>query len=302
MLFNEYQSLDTLKKFDYFMSTLSKTNRTPEYYVNWEKVTRTMASQELSLNTLNYLVGKPNIKEEATALFESQPQLLKAIPLLIASRENNLDVLQIDDNNDIEIINLNFSTIDTNRLDEYTQFIEDTGLFSFLQNDLRKNLVDYVYGVEVGLDSNARKNRSGTMMEKIVDNYVTKTGKSLGFDAMTQATPSIIKSKWNIDIPVDKSNRRFDNAIYNNRTHICYLIETNYYGGGGSKLKAVAGEFSDLNSFLKQSNENIKFVWVTDGQGWHTARFPLYESFSKIDYIFNIEMLSNDFLDDLLKS
>ena len=52
-----------------FLSTLSVTNRTPEYYVNWEKVNRETKKFEIELNTLNYLIGKKKIYKVALELF-----------------------------------------------------------------------------------------------------------------------------------------------------------------------------------------------------------------------------------------
>lgn len=102
-------------------------------------------------------------------------------------------------------------------------------------------------------------------------------------------------------MPVDKSERRFDVAVYSRERHKVWLIETNYYGGSGSKLKAVAGEFTELSQFVKSSKDDIEFVWVTDGQGWKTARLPLSEAFGHIQNVFNLNMLKNNFLRELLK-
>ena len=77
------------------------------------------------------------------------------------------------------------------------------------------------------------------------------------------------------------------------------MIETNYYGGGGSKLKAVAGEFTELSQFVITSDNDVEFVWVTDGQGWKTAHLSLAEAFSHITNVFNLEMLREEFLADL---
>ncbi|MDU3712904.1 MAG: DpnII family type II restriction endonuclease, partial [Streptococcus mitis] len=78
-------------------------------------------------------------------------------------------------------------------------------------------------------------------------------------------------------------------------------IETNYYGGSGSKLKAVAGEFTKLNQFIKELKDDIEFIWVTDGQGWKTTHLPLSEAFEHIQNVFNLNMLKNNFMRELLK-
>ena len=282
-----------------FLESLSITNRTPDYYVNWEKVERETKKYELELNTLNYLIGKDDIYLEALHLFTKQPNLLKAIPSLIASRDKVLDVLTIDENDNMSFEQLDFKKIDTSRIDDYMKFIEQSGLLNFLQQHANRSLVDYVYGVETGLDSNARKNRSGTTMEGILERHVAKISQEQKLEWKSQATAQFIKDKWGIKVPVDKSERRFDVAVYSREKHKVWLIETNYYGGGGSKLKAVAGEFTELSQFVITSNDDVEFVWVTDGQGWKTAHLPLAEAFSHITNVFNLEMLREGFLADL---
>lgn len=301
MKFDNYINLDSDERLNVFLSTLSVTNRTPEYYVNWTKVERETRKFELELNTLNYLIGKEDIYNESLMLFTKQPELLKAIPSLIASRDKILDILIIDNQDNMSFEQLNFSKIDTTRIVDYVVFAEQSGLLDFLQNKANRSLVDYVYGVEAGLDSNARKNRSGTTMEGILERHIAKIAQEQGLEWKAQATASFIKSNWNIEVPVDKSERRFDVAVYSRERHKVWLIETNYYGGSGSKLKAVAGEFTELSQFVKSSKDDIEFVWVTDGQGWRTARLPLSEAFGHIQNVFNLNMLKNNFLRELLK-
>lgn len=284
-----------------FLESLSITNRTPEYYVNWKKVDRETKKYELELNTLNYLIGKEDIYSEALRLFTKQPNLLKAIPSLIASRDRVLDILSIDNDDNMSFEQLDFKTIDPSRIDDYIKFIDQSGLLKFLQQHANRSLVDYVYGVETGLDSNARKNRSGTTMEGILERHVSKISKEHKLEWKAQATAQFIKDKWGIKVPVDKSERRFDVAVYSREKHKVWLIETNYYGGGGSKLKAVAGEFTELSQFVVTSDDDVEFVWVTDGQGWKTAHLPLAEAFSHITNVFNLEMLREGFLSELFQ-
>ena len=296
-----YHKLPSEERLGKFLSTLSITNRTPEYYVNWSKVNRETKKYELELNTLNYLIGKDDIYSEALHLFTKQPNLLKAIPSLIASRDKVLDILTIDNDDNMSFEQLNFKTIDASRIDDYMKFIEKSGLLKFLQRHANRSLVDYVYGVETGLDSNARKNRSGKTMEGILERYVSRISKEQKLEWQAQATAKFIKNEWGIEVPVDKSERRFDVAVYSKEKHKVWLLETNYYGGGGSKLKSVAGEFTELSQFVVTSDDDVEFVWVTDGQGWLTAHLPLAEAFSHITNVFNLEMLREGFLAELFR-
>ncbi|HEM3542501.1 TPA: type II restriction endonuclease [Streptococcus suis] len=296
-----YINLSSEERLKIFLSTLSVTNRTPDYYVNWSKVERETKKYELELNTLNYLIGKDDIYNEALELFNKQPSLLKAIPSLIASRDKTLDILSIDADDNMSFDNLDFAIIDEDRIVDYTNFVDATGLLDFLQKKANRSLVDYVYGVEAGLDSNARKNRSGTTMEGILERTVARVCKEYGLEFKAQATAPFIKDNWGIEVPVDKSERRFDVAVFSKDKHKLWLIETNYYGGGGSKLKAVAGEFTELSQFVTKTTDDVNFVWVTDGQGWKTAHLPLEEAFGHITHVFNLDMLKQGYLYDLFR-
>ncbi|KXT74447.1 Type II restriction enzyme MjaIII [Streptococcus sp. DD10] len=136
-------------------------------------------------------------------------------------------------------------------------------------------------------------------MEGILERSVAKVCQPYELEFKAQATASFIKEYWNIEVPVDKSQRRFDMAVYSKERHKVWLIETNYYGGGGSKLKAVAGEFTELSQFVRTSLDDVEFVWVTDGLGWKIAHLPLAEAFGHITNIFNLEMLKDGFLFEL---
>ena len=300
MDYKTYSSQIAEKRMEYFFSRLSPTNRTPEYYVNWDKVVTNTKKVEIGLNTLNYLIGKENIRSESKELFLQQPQLLKLVPVLIASRDVTLDVLSFDDQDNMNFQDIDFNTIDLAKIDEYLDFMDNAGLLNFLQRHAVKSLVDYVFGVEAGLDSNARKNRSGTTMEGIVERNVAKACERLGLEFRAQATSKWMKENWHIRVPVDKSIRKFDVAVYDKEQHKVYVIETNYYGGGGSKLKSVCGEFATLNQLINTSEDDVSFVWVTDGLGWETARIPISEAFEVIDNIFNLSMLQEDYFVQLL--
>ena len=161
-----------------------------------------------------------------------------------------------------------------------------------------KNFVDYVFGVEVGLDSNGRKNRGGTLMEQIVEVLVYNSiSKNANLEFMPQATPKKIKSEWGCLVHVEKSASRYDFAVFNKSTKKLFLIETNFYNGGGSKLKSVCGEFKTLQNEL--SPQGIEMIWVTDGKGWLTTQRPLEETFNNNDYVLNLYLLKKGILDEI---
>ena len=177
------------------------------------------------------------------------------------------------------------------------KFFEESGLKKFFVNKEVNSLLDYCKGIEVGMDTNARKNRTGTSMETICETYVKRLCDKYGYSYISQATASKIKSEFGRTIHLDKINRRFDFAI--NTPSNCYLIEVNFYSAGGSKLKATAGEYKELSDML--STQGLGFIWFTDGKGWNTAKTALQETFEHNDYIFNLDMVKDGVLEEVIK-
>jgi len=267
-----------------------------DYFVNWQKVLQNIKPIEKELNLLNYLIGKQDLYNETVDLLLKYPETIKAIPLLLGIREKSLEVL-IDTRKFIyrnfDFLNKNYSE---DEIKTFADFILKSGLGELLQDKKIKNLVDYATGVEVGLDSNGRKNRGGTLMENLVDEFIRDTCNELQIEYMPQATAKKIKKKWNIEIEVDKSSRIIDFAINNNGK--LYFVEVNFYGGGGSKLKSTATEYIKMNEYWNK--QGIVFIWITDGAGWKSTLKPLREYFDKADYLLNLEMLRNGILKKIL--
>lgn len=285
--------------FNYLMSTLKDSIKGWDYFVNWGKVYENIKQIEIGLNLMNYLIGKDNIEEECKYLIGKYPEIIRLIPILLASRDSEFQILSKEDINKYSRKEYNFKKVKNltkSDIENTVEFMKKSGILKVFQDKSIKNIVDYVFGVEVGLDSNGRKNRSGHAMEDIVEDYISVLCKKYKYEYLKEATPNAIKSKWNIDVTVDKASRRFDFAI--NKSGKLYLIETNYYGGGGSKLKATAGEYKALYDI--SSKDGHEFIWITDGKGWITARKPLEETFNHNKYIINLTMIENGMLDDII--
>ncbi len=180
---------------------------------------------------------------------------------------------------------------------QLVDFLLKSGLGELFMDRKLKNLVDYAMGVEVGLDSNGRKNRSGTLMENLVEDFVAEVCNELNIGYMSQATSKKIMLEWKIDVKVDKSSRIIDFAI--NKNGKLYFIECNFYGGVGSKLKSTATEFIEMNKYWNK--QGIEFIWITDGGGWKSTLRPLREYFDKADYLLNLEMLKKKVLTKIIE-
>lgn len=288
--------------FEYLISTLKPSNRLWSYFVNWDKVFQNTREIEVHLNTLNYLIGKSDFDKEFKHLLATVPGIARALPALVVRDGNDAKKFKILV--DYSNRRLTYDEFDFDKenpsekdIEKYLTFITKVGLKDLLTSRKIKNLVDYMIGVEAGLDSNGRKNRSGTAMEDIVEAFIGDSCKRLGGQYIKEANAKKIVNVFGYKVPVDKSSRRYDFAIDCKGELI--LVETNFYGGGGSKLKSTAGEYRNLFDVLEKK---YKFIWITDGMGWVKTQMPLRETFDHNDYLFNLSMLENGILDDILSS
>ncbi len=269
------------EQFETFISQLSETNATLDYFTDFGKIKTNLSKISIKLNQLNYLIGKEDLKLAIEELFEENAKVFEVLDILIAVRKNkNAKTF----NREGEIVQLDtyFETSD-----KIYEFIEDTGLGDIFRNKNITNLVDYVFGVEVGLDTNARKNRGGENMSKAVSLIFDKAKIFYKKEVNSTEFPEI--RSLGADL------KRFDFVI---KTKVkTYLIETNYYNGGGSKLNEVARAYSDVAPKINQY-PNFEFVWITDGQGWLSAKNKLEEAFSIIPSVYNLTVL-NSFIEKL---
>lgn len=267
----------TKEQFDLFMSQLRETNATLDFYCDFPKIARNVADIEISLNSLNYLIGKENLREAVEALWNRDPRVFEAMDILIATRKNN-DKKYIDNDGSMHSVHSLFSSVDG-----VMKFIEGTGLDTVFKNKEVKDLVDYVFGVETGLDTNARKNRSGKITETLVARILANAGIAYREQVSSQEFPAIASV-------LGADQKVFDFAITVNAK--TYLIEVNFYSSGGSKLNEVARSYTDVapkvNGVL-----GYEFVWITDGIGWNSARNKLEEAFAAIPSIYNLTTIQN---------
>ena len=280
-----------------FIPTISGFN----YLVDWNTVVANKKKFELLLNNLNFLLSKKeSFEEDFEYLLRQNPAIVEALPILLATRDKEIHL--IDNYKDLNTHRFVFkkpNLVNIDIINHYYSFVEKTGLKSLFCDYDIKNLVDYVFGIEVGLNSNARKNRTGSSMEEIVENFLQNFCQNEpNFVFIEQATQSRIFDAFKYKIEIDKNSRRFDFALYNKAKKKLFLIEVNFYSGGGSKLKATAGEYKELDTFLR--NQNIDLIWITDGAGWKTAKRPLEETFNHNDFVINLSMLKNGILQEIV--
>lgn len=262
------------KNFDLFLSQLSETNATLDYFTDFEKVIHNTNKIAIKLNQLNYLIGKEDLHKAIKELYEENSKVFEVLDILLAVRKKDKKKT-LNANGEFVLLESYFSS-----LQGVIDYIEQTGLANVFRNKNVTNLVDYVFGVEVGLDTNARKNRGGENMAKAV---------ALKFNSANIPFRSEVNSTEFEEIKsLGQDLKRFDFVIKTrNKT---YLIETNFYNSGGSKLNEVARAYTDIAPKINQY-EKFEFVWITDGQGWLTAKNKLGEAYSLIPSIYNLANL-----------
>lgn len=265
------------------------------YYVDFDKVNRNIDNIKVELNILNSLVGSKNIEKNFEDIITKYPETLKCIPLLLAVRSNEISVADADGEYNFLFDSCNYS------IDEYKMFMRKTKLFDLLENHIVSNLVDYATGVETGLDSNGRKNRGGHLMENLVESYIQKAGLVKGQNYFKEMYIHEIEEKWNVDLSAisnhGKTEKRFDFVIKTDNQ--IYVIETNFYSSGGSKLNETARSYKALAQEVATIN-GVTFIWFTDGCGWNSARNNLEETFEVLDTVYNIQDLENGIIKNSL--
>ena len=267
-----------------------------KYYINFEKVFKNVEEIKIELNILNSLIGSENIEKDFENIIERYPETLKCIPILLAVRTSEIYAIDADGEFKYSFKEKNYS------VKQYSEFMEKTGLFELLRKHIINNLVDYVTGVETGLDSNGRKNRGGHLMEDLVETFIKKAGFERDENYFKEMYISEIERKWNIDISaisnMGKTEKRFDFVLKTN-TQI-YVIETNFYASSGSKLNETARSYKTISNEV-DTIDGITFIWFTDGIGWKSAKNNLEETFDVLEHIYSINDLENNIIGKIIK-
>ena len=270
------------KNFDLFMSQLAETNATLDFYTDFSKIRENVRSIEIKLNTLNYLIGKMDLDAAVKELWNNDKRVFSILDILIATRKEQ-NKKYLDDMGKPHLIHELLGSYEG-----VIKFLKETGMAEVLQNKDIKNLVDYVFGVEAGLDTHARKNRSGDITELLLHRILTANGIDHRMEVYSHEFPELQKA-------LGADEKRFDFVIETKRC--TYLIEVNFYNGGGSKPNEVARAYRELSPIVNKV-DGFEFVWVTDGQGWNSARNKLEEAYNEIDRMYNFESLG-DFLKEV---
>ena len=271
-----------LKDFDKFMSQLKETNQTLDFFCDFEKISQNVEDIKLSLCILNSLIGASDLRKSVETIWNRDKNAFSVMDILVAVRTRDKKMILDSVGNCVPLESM-FSSADS-----VLTFLTETGLGEVLQSQKVKNLVDYVFGIETGLDTNSRKNRSGHIMENTVANIFANAGVSFRQEVYSREWSAITEV-------LGDDEKRFDFVI--ETPSMVYLIEVNFYSGGGSKLNEVARSYSDIAPKIN-SVVGFEFVWITDGIGWKSAKNKLQEAYGIIPSVYNLTSIQ-DFINNM---
>ena len=261
-------------KFDVFLSQLKETNATLGFFTDFSKAYSSVAKIAVKLNQLNFLLGKDNLRAAVELIYNENPKAFEVLDILVAVRKKDKRLV-LNEKQQPVLLESYFNDVES-----ICAYIEGTGLGEVFSSKKITNLVDYVFGVEVGLDTNARKNRSGKLMAEAVAKVFDEAG--IAYEEEVNST------SFNDLKGLGKDLKRFDFVI--RKMDKIFLIETSFYNGGGSKPNEVARAYSDIAPKINANNK-YEFVWITDGQGWLSAKNKLEEAYGIIPRVYNLTTL-----------
>ena len=274
------------RNFEEWLATFRASINDYDYYTDFAKVYANAARLKVEIYILNSLVGSKNIERDFENLLAKYPECLKAVPILLAVRAEEIFCCDTNYRFDEKI----------QSVEQYKYFMRRTGLFDLLQNRIVSNLYDYVTGIEVGLDSNGRKNRGGHQMENLVEKFLREAGVTYRKEMYLADVERTFGLDLSAISAAGTSTKRFDFVAKSGET--VFGFERNFYTSGGSKLNETARSYK----MIAEESENIggfKFVWITDGDGWKFARKNLKETFLILDTLYNISDLEDGILREL---
>ena len=270
---------------DKFMNTLLYTNKTYNFFVDWNKVREHVKRYIKEINLLNSLT-KVNIEHRRKLLKEiliKYPETVPVLPLILAVRDKDITILEVGETLSYKKYSFYGDSLSPKEIDELVVFADKTGILD-LMGEI-SDLYAYLMGVEVGLDTNTRKNRSGKIFQELVKIMIKRALKDLGDKYKITLREEI--SVKSLGVSIRRAYKRIDFALYlENQPRI--VIECNFYNVSGSKPIEVAEAYVELNSLLGE--RNIPFIWITDGPAWRKMKNELIQAMKEIDYVLNLKL------------
>ncbi len=255
---------------------------------------------------LSSICDAPDKERAAHELLRDFPQVLPALPLLMGCRGMSLEM--VDSAAEARVSSYSFKAppigarLSEAETDCYVGFLLRSGLLDLLSRI--RFAPDYVTGVEVGMDTNARKNRGGKCGVAALAPFVEQAEARIpGLRVQSEATYGFL-TKLGCRLPANYEDIRWDWAFWHDSENGLegrrfVVSEVNHYGGTGSKPPAIAREYTGRQTEMDAAG--VGFIWVTDGAGWAKMRNPLLEAFTKIRYMVSIGLAADGLLEWALR-
>lgn len=254
-------------------------------FVDFNKVIEHTEQIKIYLNALNALLSSSEISKAIYALWDENPKIFSVLGILIAVRDANNKFVLLPNGCNI-LMSDYFNTPES-----VIEYLTKTGLLSFFHNQKVNNLVDYVFGVEVGLDTHARKNRSGELMQTYVANILSSKNVTFQSQVSVKKLPNEIKKSFG------EKRKVFDFVISGkNKT---WIVEVNYYGNTGSKINETTSSYINLQEMITRV-PGYDFIWITDGRAWRNDTASLSNAVENIRHFHNLKSFEKE-IDKIIK-
>jgi len=153
---------------------------------------------------------------------------------------------------------------------------------------------DHFRGMLVGMESHARKNRQGECFEELVGEQIASIANRLidaGYNVHMDAEYT---TEYN-----DESGQKktVDFALFEN-DELRLVVEANAYKVGGSKPSEIRRSYNHVAKRMR--NDDVAFVWITDGQGWaKSLTSVLRQSYEDITDLYNLHQAETELPGDV---
>lgn len=160
----------------------------------------------------------------------------------------------------------------------------------------RADVRDHYRGMLVGMESHARKNRQGKCFEDLVGGQITKITDRLNNVGYDVEMDDEYTTEYN-----DQSGQKktVDFALFEDG-NLRLVVEANAYKVGGSKPSEIRRSYNHVAQRMR--NDDVAFVWITDGQGWaKSLTNVLRESYNDITDLYNLHQAEEQLPGDVEK-
>lgn len=142
---------------------------------------------------------------------------------------------------------------------------------------------DHFRGMLVGMESHARKNRQGACFEDLVGEQISEIADRLEEEGHSVEMDDEYTTEYN-----DESGQKktVDFALFEDGD-LRLVVEANAYKVGGSKPSEIRRSYNHVAQRMR--NDDVAFVWITDGQGWaKSLTNVLRQSYDDITDLYNL--------------